>query len=696
MATKQSSRGWEWVISPLLVLGTFLVYGQVVTFQFLTFDDSGYVTANPHVFRGITAANVCWALTSFDASNWHPVTWLSHMLDCQLFGHQAGLHHLTSLLFHATNALLLFWLFRFLTHAPWRSGLVAALFAWHPLHVESVAWIAERKDVLSAFFGLLALHAYARWVKLGNAGSVSSRYYVVCLLCYCLGLMSKPMLVTLPFVFLLLDYWPLGRLRVVGGRNLVIEKLPFLALSAVACVVTVIAQHRGEAIVEVQRLGLGPRMANALVAYAGYLRKMVWPSDLAVFYPYRHNLASLEILGAFTFLVVISVLAVVLVRRAPYFGVGWGWYLGMLVPVIGLVQVGGQSMADRYTYLPLIGIFIMIVWSSADALARMRHGAFVASAASVAVLAGCLGTTWSQEQYWHDTEALFRRDLQLYPTGNATAPHCLGRAFHLRGDDLAAIEQYEQVLRLLPKLASAHVNLANSLTRLGRFPEAQTHYDEAIRLRPENPEAYKCLGSCLAAEMKLDAARTNFLTALQYKPDYAEAHMRLGTLLMAQGKVEEGMQHLATAVRIHPDYDEAQYYLANALAEQKKFAEAARHFRAAIRANPDYAAAMNDLVWMLVTKRGEVSADRGDLIRLATRACELTGFTNIAYLETLGVVWSEAKRFPEAISVTEKACALAAAAGNRETAELLQKRVLLYRSGRSYSEAVRPSVHSSP
>ena len=692
MRTEHERRGWERMIAPMLLLGTLLVYGRVATFEFLTFDDSGYVTANPQVFRGLTGANVRWALTSFDASNWHPVTWLSHMLDCQLYGHRAGLHHLTSLLVHAMNALLLFWLLRFLTGAPWRSALVAALFAWHPLHVESVAWVAERKDVLSAFFGLLALHAYARWVKRANARSLASRYYILCLVCFGLSLMSKPMLVTLPFVFLLLDYWPLGRgLPVARWRMWVTEKLPLFALSAAACVVTVVAQRRGEAIVEVQQLALGPRLANALVAYAGYLRKMVWPSDLAVFYPYRHDLSSWEVLSALAFLAGVSVLAIVLVRRSPYLSVGWGWYLGMLVPVIGLVQVGGQSMADRYTYLPLVGIFIMLAWGMADGFARMRRGAVVATGMSAAVLAVCLATTWWQHQYWHDTETLFRRDLELYPAGNATAPHCLGRAFQLRGDDPAAIEQYEQVLRLLPNLASAHVHLGDSLTRVGRFSEAKAHYEEAMRLKPENPEVYKCLGTCLAAEMKLDAAQTNFLAALRLKPDYAEAHMRLGTLLMAQGKMEEGVQRLLTAAQIHPDYDEAQYYLANALAEQKRYDEAALHFRAAIQARPDFAAAMNDLAWMLATKRGP-APNSADLIQLATRACELTGFTNIAYLETLGVVWSEARGFPEAISATEKACALAVTAGDKATADLLQKRLAVYRAGRSYSEALQPSL----
>ena len=689
MKPMTSNRQRDVLICAVLALVTVAGYWQVHEFQFLNFDDPAYVTANPHVFRGLTRENLAWAFTSFQASNWHPVTWLSHMLDCQLFGPHPGGHHLMNLFLHTANTLLLFALFRRMTGAPWRSALVAAFFAWHPLHVESVAWIAERKDVLSTLFGLLALCAYARYVQDSKAQSPKSKIaYGLALFFFALGLMSKPMLVTLPFVLLLLDFWPLGRMQIAALRRLLLEKLPFLALSAVGCVFTLRAQQ--EVILDVAALPFGARLVNAVNSYAGYLRKMIWPADLAPFYPYHHHVPPGEIIVTVLVLCALSALSLRLARRSPYLLFGWLWYLGMLVPVIGLVQVGAQSLADRYTYLPLVGIFVMCIWGAADWAARFRPGPALAGSLVAVLLAACLGITWKQQQYWRDSETLFRRDLEVCPTDNATGHHCLGRALFLKGDDVGAIEHYAEVLRLLPDLPDGHVSMANSLSRLEKFDQAMFHYREAIRLDPKHAEAYKSLGSCLAAQMKLEEARTNFLKALELKPDYAQAHTRLGTLLMAQGKMAEALEHLTTATQIHPDYDEGQYYLANALLDQKRFAQAAQHFRAAIKANPEYTAAFNDLAWMLATQVERNRANLAEAISAASTACALTQHTNASQLMTLGIAYSEAGRLADATATAEQAIALASARGERELMAQLQKQLSNFRAGRSATGRASP------
>ena len=412
---------------------------------------------------------------------------------------------------------------------------------------------------------------------------------------------------------------------------------------------------------------------------------MIWPADLACFYPYRHNVSSEEVMIALLVLGMISSLALALVRRAPYLVFGWLWYSGHVGPGHRAGAGGAQCMADRYTYLPLVGVFVMGVWGATDLLSRLRQRTVVAGVASGITLAGCMYATWFQHQYWHDSERLFHRGLRLFPEGNAMANHCLGRALFDRGDDTGARAHFEEVLRLLPGFVPGHLNLANCLSRQGHFAEARFHYQEAIRLRPENAEAYKCLGSSLAAQMHLDEARTNFLQAIRYKPDYAEAYMRLGTAEMAQGKLTEALQHLAAAVEIHPDYDEAQYFLAHALADQARFDEAVHHFRAAIKANSGNAAAMNDLARMLVTEGNVQHANLAEVISLAQCACDLTQSRQADYLETLGIALAAAGRFPEAAEAIGKGLAVAETQGEAAMAAQLQKRLELYRGGRSSS-----------
>ncbi|MCY2989851.1 MAG: hypothetical protein NTY19_18560, partial [Planctomycetota bacterium] len=430
----------------LLVVTVLCAYWPVGRHEFVNFDDPQYLVDNPQVRQGLTWGGIRWAFTTGHAANWHPVTWLSHMIDCQLVGLQAGWHHVIGMLFHIANSVLLYLVFQRMTGAIWRSFMVAALFALHPLHVESVAWAAERKDVLSALFWILSLAAYVRYTA-----APSWRSYGVVMVCFALGLMAKPMLVTLPCVLLLLDYWPLGRWsfeanRRVRLRLLIVEKLPLLALSAASCLVTMIVQSRGGAVGSVTAFPVTVRLANAVVAYVAYLGKLIWPTRLAVFYPY-HAIATWQWMSAAAVLAGITAVAIITRRRWPYLLVGWLWYLGTLVPVIGVIQVGRQSMADRYTYLPLVGVFVMLVWWITELSARSRWSQSLLRVAAGTAIIVCLALSFLQVVRWRNSVTLFE--------------HCL---------------------RVTGNNALAHTSLGADLRRRGWLDEAMTHYREALRI----------------------------------------------------------------------------------------------------------------------------------------------------------------------------------------------------------------------
>jgi hypothetical protein len=425
-------------ISVLLVVAVFLVFGQTLWHDFVNYDDQDYFYSNPHVKAGLTWSGVMWAFRTGYAANWHPLTWLSLMLDAQLFGPGAAGPHLTNVLLHATNTVLLFLLLQRLTDAHWRSAFVAALFGLHPLHVESVAWAAERKDVLSGLFFMLTLLMYARFVELSKVQSPKSKvFYALSLLLFACGLLSKPMLVTLPFVLLLLDYWPLNRFAVSTLKfqsstilRLALEKLPFLALSVASSAVTFVAQK--DAVQPFDRIPMGIRAVNAMVSCVRYLRKMFWPVDLAIPYPYPgHWSFELFWLSAAVFLAAI-VFVVWLGRRFPFLITGWFWYLGMLVPVIGLVQVGAQSMADRYTYLPLIGVFILLVWGAGEVLESWRLPKQVMWSMAMLILAACTARTLDQLRLWQNTETLFHHTITVTKS-NAVAYYNLGEYYSGKG-----------------------------------------------------------------------------------------------------------------------------------------------------------------------------------------------------------------------------------------------------------------------
>jgi protein O-mannosyl-transferase len=609
----------KWICA-LLAAATLLVYLPTAWNGFVNYDDSDYVTENVHIKSGLNWETVVWAFKTGHASNWHPLTWLSHSLDWQLFGLAPGAMHLVSLGLHVANTLLLFLVLRRLTGALGRSALVAALFALHPLHVESVAWVSERKDVLSTCFFLLTLGAYAKYVEALRAEPPGarltlhvSRFYLLSLVFFALGLMSKPMLVTTPFVLLLLDYWPLRRMQQAEGGTqtdlsqasvsfsarcsaiLLLEKVPFFLLSAASSVATFLVQRKGGAVSTA--LTVGERIANAVVSYARYVRKMVWPNDLSVLYPHPGHWPWWQILAAAVLLITVSVSAVVWWRRRPYLIVGWLWFLGTLVPVIGLVQVGIQPMADRYTYVPMIGLFVMLVWGlgdlAAERVAQPWRGRALAGATMLA-LAACGVATFRQVQIWRDSETLFSRAVRV-TTRNYLAHNNLGFYFSGKGRMAEAMEQYQLSLKIKPDYEDALNNLGYALAGQRKFAEAIPLYEAALRVRPRHAEVHNNLGNALSETGKIDDAISHYLVALEQNPEHADAHNNLGIALAMKGKLDEAVDHFHLAIRYKPNYASAHSNLGNALAVQHKLADAIKEYQESLRLKPEDPQAHNNL-----------------------------------------------------------------------------------------------------
>jgi tetratricopeptide (TPR) repeat protein len=591
-----------------LTAATLTVYSRVRGFDFVSYDDRQYVTENPHVRAGLTLQGVTWALTTDRGGNWFPLTWLSHMLDWQLYGADSGRHHWTSVWIHTLSTLLLFGLLQRMTGSRWRSAVVAALFAFHPLHVESVAWVAERKDVLCALFWMLTLWGYAFYAERPRIG----RYWLV-LTPFCLGLLAKPMIITLPLVLLLLDFWPLRRVSLGPGpdvgltqrksplspprvpvRRALLEKAPLLALSALMSVVTIMVQRSAGAVMSLEWLPLGTRLGNALISYVVYAAKLIWPTHLAVFYPQPIRVPAWQVVGAAAFVTGVTFLVLRSARRRPYLAVGWLWYLGTLLPVIGLIQVGTQARADRYTYLPAIGIFLMLAWGLEGVLAHRSWTKPVRKALPVVACSACLILTWFQIQVWKNSGSLFRHAIEV-TADNPVAHNGLGIALQEQGQIQEAISHYQEAIRLKPGFADPYANLGDACLQLGQIDEAILQLTQALQRKPEFAEARINLGIALDRSGKPDEAIAQLFEAVQRKPDSVDAHYNLGRVYARMGNSGEAIVQFEQAIQLRPDDAEAHYNLGNIRAEQDDMNRAIAEFTTAIRFNPGYANAHNNL-----------------------------------------------------------------------------------------------------
>jgi protein O-mannosyl-transferase len=651
----------------LLALATLAVFAQAVRFPFL-WDDFQYVTTNSAIHAGLTAHGVEWAFTTGYAFNWHPVTWTSHMVDCQLFGLDPRGHHATNVLIHLLNVILLFELLRRATGDLWPSAAVAALFAVHPLRAESVAWVAERKDVLSACFGLLAMIAYAAYARTGGA-----RRYLATALMLALSLMTKPMMVTLPFVLLLLDYWPLGRLKLGrdGGRGesspatrretpagqrpvayLVVEKLPLMLLSVASCAVTVLIQERGGAVLAASRIGLSDRLANAVVAYVRYIWKAVWPADLAVHYwhpslPGGASLTTWQVAGALALLVATTAVLLSLVR-CPFLAVGWLWFLGMLVPTIGIVQVGLQAMADRYTYLPLVGVFIAVCWAGQALAAKVPRARALLAVVAVGVTLAYGVAGWRQTRLWRDPVALYTRSLEVEPR-NPIVHSLLGMELGGRNAVEEAVPHYRAALEVWPEYVDARFNLGVALAKLNRVDEAIPCYERVLELDPR----------------------------------HAQAHNNLASALLSKGRVEQAIAHYRKALELDPAAARTWYNLGVALTDAGRPVEAVAAARACLRLDSGSVGAMSLLAWHLATASDPATRAPEEALRLARHAAELTGNRDAQVLDTLAAALAATGQLDDAMATARQALGLASAQGRSQLAGQIRQRLELYEQGRA-------------
>jgi len=676
----------------VLVLAVWAVFGQTARFGFVNYDDGRYVYDNPVVEKGLTLKGAFWALTDDKIDHWHPLTWLSHMADCQVYGLWAGGHHLTNVALHAVAAMLLFLALREMSGSLWRSAFVAAVFAIHPLRVESVAWIAERKDVLSGVFFMLTLWAYARYARQPSRW----RYAVVALL-YGFGLLCKNTLVTLPFVLLLLDWWPLNRVTLDGADSgkvgaarlmalfggLVKEKIPLFLISAGSCVVTVLAPQKVAGSAQIPLL---ERLGNAVVSYGIYLWQVVFPAGLAIPYLNPPNGQPFwKVALAFVLLAAISMGVLACWKKRPYLLVGWLWYLGMLVPVIGIIQISYHAHADRFTYLPGIGLVMAGTWAAGDWSMGWKHRRAVLEGLTAAVMGALMVCSWKQAAYWQDSETLWTHTLAC-TTDNEIAHNNLGNALLQKERVDEAIVHDQEALRISPNFAEAHYNLGLAICQKGRVDEAIVQFQEALKIKPYYAEAHYSLGNALRQRGRVDEAIFHYQRALQIQPDFAEAHNNLGTALRQKGRVDEAISHYQKALAIMPDNESVHVNLGNALLQKGRVDQAIVHFQKALQIDPADMEIENNLAWLLATG-AQASLRNGDkAVQLARRANELAGGKNPVILGTLAAAFAEAGQFGDAAQSAQKAIALAQAAGRQDLAEHLNGELQLYEAGRPFHQ----------
>ncbi len=592
----------EFIICMFIIIAVFAAYWQLPKNSFISFDDDIYVTKNIHVQAGFSLENIKWAFTTFHAFNWHPVVWFSHMMDYQLFGLNASMHHLMSLLFHITNSVLLFIVLRSMTNTLWPSAFVAVLFAVHPLHVESVAWVSERKDLLSTLFLLLTTLGYYRYVKKKGIEN-----YIPVFLLYALGLMSKPMLVTLPFVFLLFDLWPIQRIKIsyyIQNKEikikkekisyLILEKIPLFILSAASSVITFIAQKEGGIVQSLQEFPLKIRLANTFISYIRYIGKMFIPVDLAFYYPYPADFLTWKVLIALLIMIFITIFAIKKVKAMPFFLVGWLWYVGTLIPAIGLVQVATQSMADRYTYIPLIGLFIIIAWGSKTFYDTYHCSSKLITAVSAIVIIVFMSLTWKQVRYWENDIQLYSHDVKV-TIDNPLSNYHLGLAIEKQGKIEEAIRYYTEAVRIKPDFLRVRNSLGNAFVKLEKYEDAIIHYTYALTLKKNYADGHFNLGFAFMHLGKTEDAVRQYKRAIEIDKDHADAHYNLGLIMSRQQHYRRAVAHFIEVIRINPADAEALNNLGNLFLRMGKTNEAIHYYQKAVSANPNYEVAQQNL-----------------------------------------------------------------------------------------------------
>jgi len=697
-----------------ICLGLFLLtvaaYWRVGTFSFIYYDDNDYVTENPWVRAGLRWDIFRWAFTTNYANNWHPLTWISHMADYQFFGLNAGAHHLVNLGFHVLNTLLLFLVMTRATKEIWKCAIVAALFALHPLHIQSVAWVSERKDVLSTFFWFLTMGAYFLYAEKNRPG-----YYLMAVLFMACGVMSKPMVVTLPAVLLLLDFWPLKR---DWSKRILIEKIPFFALSIVSSVTTYIAQ-RENAVMRLDEIPFYPRLLNTVVAYAIYIYKMFWPVDLGVFYPHPYYWPLWLLLVSFLMLAGISWLVLATCRQHPYMLTGWLWYVGTLVPVIGLLQVGSQAYADRYSYVPLTGLFIMLVWGMPDLFKKAGLSPDLPPVMGILSVGLCICVTGFQLPYWKNSIALFERTLEITKENyivevnlgasyaalnnldeamahyeralkmkpaeqNPLADLDYGLALVRKGDTEAAIPRFELALKINSHLLKARLNLADALIRIGKPDKALKHYQIAALLNPDNPNVQYHYATALMSAGKMDAAEYHFRECLNQDDTFVEAYDNLGILFVDENRVQEALDALAYALQLEPGHFNTQYNYAATLARCGRTREAIVHYREALRIRPQSIESLYNLASILATDHDDSLRNGAEAVSLVERAMNLTIRQNAISLNTAAAAYAEVGRFDKAVEMASNALRLAQEEGQNDLASSIKTRLALYQQNKPF------------
>ncbi len=645
--TRSPSSLAQLCVCAVIIVLVWLVFGQTLGHDFVNYDDKTYVYGNPLVSAGLSWHGLAKAFTDTQTNNWHPLTTISHMIDCQFYDLRAGGHHFTNVLLHTVAVVILFLWLPKITSRFWGSVFVAALFAIHPLRVESVAWVAERKDVLSAVFFFLTLVAYTRY-----PGSHSFGRYLTMSILFAFGLMSKPMLVTTPVILLLLDYWPLKRLTDLKSFwRLTLEKTPLFALSVASSIITFVLQERSTG--SIAQLPLNWRLQNAFVSCITYIWQTIWPKDLAVFYPHLENhLALWQVITSAVFLLAITLLAVLYRRTRPYLLVGWLWYLIMLLPVIGIVEVGLQGHADRYTYLPQIGLYLAVVFVIADTVASSDLGRkiLVGSATLVVfILAGC---AWRQTTYWRNSETLWKHTLAI-TKDNDVAHTNFGMLLMERGQLDDALSQFQTALDI-------------------RSGSAHSHYDLSLAL------IHGGIGNALARKGRLGEAIVHLRQAVEFQPDYADAHYNLGTALFQNGALDEAIAEWRKTLSIHPNDGGTHTSLGNALVQKGHLREAIGHYEAALQLEADPILPLNNLAWVLSVASDDALRNGARAVKLAREANRLSNENNPVFVRTLAAAYAEAGEFEEAIQTARRALQLASDLGERRFANRIQEDVDLY------------------